>query len=140
MDLSRTDAKPIEITGIRPDVVGVYLSIRCRKCAGLFETYQTTIAGLAFGNHSCPLCRADNEIQPEDFANALDRFLPAQSQDAMVNLSNEASRIAENWYRREPFATLLTFKGVNLGEPTERFLLSYITLGLFAAQRQRGQQ
>jgi len=134
MTLSRQKA---DIVGLNPVVIGVYILLYCRDCAHTFESYQPTLACVAFGKHTCPQCRAVYEVWPEDFQAALDRHLPPLSLEEMTQLTGEATRIAENWYRVNPLAQLLTYKGINLGEPTERALVSFIAQGLYAAYSRR---
>jgi hypothetical protein len=123
-----------DIVGLRPDVVGVYVSFRCRGCAHLFERYQPTVAGIVIGLHTCPKCQAACEVSPELFEDALERFMPNLGVEEMIQQNEEASHITEQWYRIAPLAKLLTYRGINLGEPTERYLLSFITLGLNSTQ------
>lgn len=127
---SRSGLHPPDIIGLRPAVIGVFVLLRCRSCTNSFEGYQPTVAGVAIGKYQCPGCQCFYEVMPEDFEAALDKFMPALSFDEMVGLTEEATRIAETWHQKEPMAALLTYKGINLGELTERYLLSYITLGL----------
>lgn len=119
-----------EIVGLRPSVTGVFVSIRCRSCSGAFESYQPTVAGVAMGRHECPRCHDVWEVSPEVFEAALDRYLPPRSFEEMVEVTEEATRIAETWHQDATLAEILTYKGMNLGALTERYLLSYITLGL----------
>jgi len=122
-----------EVTGLRPTVVGTYLSLRCGWCEHHFESYQPTIAGIAVGQHVCPECSGRCVVSPEDFETALVRYLPGQGLDDMAALSEEATWVAETWHRPEPLARSMTYRGVSLGPPTERELLACITLGLMAA-------
>lgn len=122
------------IIGLRPAVTGVFVLLGCRSCKQAFECFQPTVAGVALGRHVCPNCHDLYEVKPEDFEAALDRFLPPRGVEEMIALTEEATRVAETWHESPPLARLLTYKGFNLGEPTERFLLSHITLGLYPAQ------
>lgn len=129
----------VNITDIRPALEGVYVSIICWKCSEALEHFLATVAGLGFGRLECPGCRSVQEIFPEDFLAALEHFLPTKSKEEMGHLIQEADRIAENWYRNKALAELFSYRGVNLGEPTERALFAYISLGLYldAANRQK---
>ena len=129
----------VNITGIRPALEGVYVSLICWKCSEAFEHFLATVAGLGFGRFECPCCRSVHEIFPEDFLAALEQFLPTRSKEEMGQLTQEADRIAKNWYRNKSLADLFSYRGVNLGEPTERALFVYISLGLYldAANRQK---
>ena len=123
--------KKLNIIGIRPALEGVYVFLECWKCARSFERFLATVAGLAFGRVRCPKCHSIQEIFPDDFLAALECFLPFKSLDKMVELNQDANRIATSWYRIDRLAQLLLYQGVNLGEPTERALFSCISLGLY---------
>lgn len=127
---SPKEAKPPEIIGLRPAVTGAYLTFNCRSCSKPFAGFQPTVAGVAVGQHRCPDCGALYSVGPEEFEAALDRFLPERSFEEMAAITEEATRIAESWHQVEPLRGLVTYKGINLGAPTERYLMSHITLGL----------
>lgn len=127
---SPPEAKSPEIIGLRPAVTGAYVTLRCRSCSHSFSGFQPTVAGVAVGQHRCPNCGALYGVGPKEFEAALDRFLPERSFEEMVAITEEATRIAESWHQREPLCGLVTYKGINLGSPTERYLMSHITLGL----------
>jgi hypothetical protein len=76
----------------------------------------------------------------DEFAAALDHYWPEPSRKEMIGLTNEATRVTEAWHRVEPFASALTYRGVNLGEAAERFLVSHVTLGLRAAGNKETRQ
>ncbi len=132
-----SERQPPQIIGLLPMVIGVYLQFRCQACGQAFTSYQTTLACVAIGRHTCPQCQAVYEVWPEDFAAALDRFLPPLGLEELTRLTAEATRIAETWYRVGPLARLLTYKGVNLGESAERVLVSFIAQGLYASYCRR---
>ena len=132
-----SDSRPAAIVGLNPVMTGVYITLRCKDCAHTFATYQATLACVAFGRHTCPKCQAVYEVWPEDFQTALDRHLPRLSLEEMTLLTAEAARIAENWYRVDHLAQCLTYKGINLGEPAERPLASFIAQGLYVAYTRR---
>jgi hypothetical protein len=129
-----TDSAPVEspIIGLRPAVTGVFASLRCPACATVYERYQPTVAGLAFGYHVCPACQHPVEVLPDVFDALLDRMLPPVDEQLMLAISREATLIAQRWYRVPSVARLLTYRGINLGEPTERELLAFIVSGLHA--------
>ena len=122
----------LKISGIRPAVSGIFISLQCRACGKEFESYQTTIAGVPIARHICPGCRTIYEVGPEIFLAALERYMPPASFKEMVQITEEASRIAETWYRSPGLADLLTYQEINLGEPMERELLAFITTGLYS--------
>ena len=132
--------RPAEIVGLNPVVIGAYVTLHCQDCHHNFESYQPTLACVAFGRHTCPKCRAVYEVWPEDFQAALDRHLPPLSWEEMTRLTAEATRIAENWYRLGPLDRWLTYKGLNLGEATERALVAFIAQGLYVAYSRRVQR
>ena len=129
----------LDMTGIRPALEGVYVSLKCWKCPRTFEHFLPTVAGLGFGRFACPDCLSVHEIFPEDYFAALKCFLPPSSKEEMGHLTQETDLIAENWYRNESLAELFSYRGINLGEPTERALFTHISLGLYldAANRQK---
>lgn len=122
-----------EIRNLRPDIVGVFVTLACPQCSHSWEVYQPTVLGIAFGSDSCPKCSALLTVSPEQFESALDSFWAEPSREEMIKLTNEATRVTEDWHRAEPFASALTYRGVNLGEAAERFLVSHVTLGLRGA-------
>ncbi|MHB8066845.1 MAG: hypothetical protein ACYDIC_02980 [Desulfobaccales bacterium] len=132
-----SDPRRADIVGLIPLMTGVFNILRCQDCDHIFNSYQPTLAGVAFGRHTCPKCHAVYEVWPDDFQTALDRYLPPLSLKEMDRLTAEATRIAENWYRSDQLAQFLTYKGINLGEPAERPLVSFISQGLYAAYTRR---
>ena len=84
-----------------------------------------------------PGCTSVPEVFPEDFVAALEHFLPTKSKQQMGQLTQEADRIAENWYRNKSLVDLFSYRGVNLGEPTQRALFAYISLGLYLDEANR---
>lgn len=122
-----------DIIGLRMITDGLWITLRCCACGHAFERYQTTIASVAIGRHACPQCHTINEVCPEDFEAALDRYLPARSMDEMMRLTEEATRITETWYRVGPLNELLDYHGVNLGEGPERELVAFVVQGLYIA-------
>ena len=131
--------RPADIVGVNPVLIGAYVILRCQDCDHTFESYQPTLVCVALRQHSCPNCQAVYEVWPEGFQAALDRHLPPLSWEEMTLLTAEATRIAENWYRVGPLARWLTYKGLNLGEPTERALVAFIAQGLYIAYSRRVQ-
>jgi lambda repressor-like predicted transcriptional regulator len=119
-----------EIRNLRPDILGVFVTLGCPKCAHGWEAYQPTSLGISLSTHQCPNCSAKSLVTSESFGRALDRFWPEPSREEIVALTNEASRVTQDWHRNEIFANALNYKGVNLGEASERYLVSHVTLGL----------
>ena len=130
---SQQTIRPSDVLAINPIITGIVVTISCRHCGKQFEQLQPTMDTLAFGRYTCPGCQTVYDLWPEDFLAALDQFFPHCSHEELSQVKKEASRIATNWYRSSPLAEVLTYKGVNLGEPTERVLLSFILTGLFKA-------
>lgn len=123
--------RPSDILAITPLVTGVLVRVKCRYCRAVIEQLQPSIDTLVFGRYSCTGCQRVCHLWPEDFVAALDWFFPHSSVDELIQIKKESSRIARNWYKVNPLAEHLMYKGINLGEPTERFLLSFILSGLF---------
>ncbi len=128
----------VNIIAIRPAVEGTYISIQCRSCSNLFTSYQPTVAGVAIGQHKCPNCQEVHKISPEDFESALDNIIPARNFEQIKQHLAEASTIAESWYRIEGISQFMIHRGLNLGQPAERGLLSVITQGLDKAKSNMG--
>lgn len=122
-----------DIVDLCPVVTGILITFVCVQCRRPFQAYQPTVAGLAFGKHACPECKMINELWPEDFLAAIEQFFPHCNFEELSFIKNEGSRIARTWYRDSPMTEVLMYKGVNLGEPTERVLLSYVLTGLYKA-------
>ena len=122
-----------DITGLRMITDGLWITLRCLAGGHAFERYLTTIASVAIGRYECPQCHIINEVWPEDFEAALDRYLPTRSMDEIIQLTEEATRITETWYRVEPLNELLNYHGVNLGEGPERELVAFVVQGLYIA-------
>ena len=125
----------IDVVALRPVVTGIFITLSCRNCGNQFESYQPTVAGLGFGQHVCPGCQTVYEFGPEDLQSALDMFFPHCKLDEMLQIKKEGSRIARAWHQDGHLADLLNYKGINLGQPTERVLLSFILTGLFRAHK-----
>jgi hypothetical protein len=98
------------------------------------------VAGIGLGGHSCPRCGVVSEVGPETLQAALQRFFPSFSYQEMAALTEEACHLAENWYRVEPLAQVLTYQGINLGEPTERWLGGFFVQGLLQVLKCRENQ
>ena len=135
MHTSQSGVQHPEIKDLRLEADSIYIMLCCPACGKLFEYCQTTVAGVTIGLPVCPSCRLVGEIRPEDFEAALDRHLPVRSMDEMIEITNEATRLTETWYRVEPFTELLDYRGVNLGEGAERELISFILQGLSLARK-----
>ena len=136
-DINNSDPQAPLIVGLRPAVTGAFITLQCQKCNHTFENYQPTVAGVGLGRHNCPQCQSSYIIRPGNFEQALTEYLPKLEIDDMVQMTKEASRITETWYENPLLAELFTYRGLNLGEPAERVLLSWITLGLYQARLQQ---
>jgi hypothetical protein len=122
-----------EIVGVRPAVTGAYLTLRCGACASRFESYQATVLCVPAGDHCCPTCSSSVRVGWAELDAALSRYLPYQEPQETARLAEEATRVAESWHRSAPFASLLMYRGIDLGPAMERELLATITLGLAQA-------
>jgi hypothetical protein len=138
--INQEQPRPVAPIGIRGSVFGIFLTLKCPACQHIFESYQFTVAGIAMGPHPCPQCRAELRVYPEALDTALKKFLPARTYKELAELTEEASRLAENWYRAQPLDQVLTYRGINLGEPTERWLAAYFIQGLLKTLEQQGAQ
>lgn len=132
-DLTQPILQPSDVLAIKPSITGIVVTVSCRQCRSQFEKSQSTIDAMAFGRYTCPNCETDYNLWPEDFLKALNNFFPHCTRVELMQIKKEASRIACSWYQAKPLAAALMYKGVNLGEPTERVLLSYILNGIFQA-------
>jgi len=119
-----------EVTKIRPTLSGIDLHLRCANCRYEFPSDQHTIGGVPVGEHVCPACFATHALSPEDFFAALQRLLWPQSLHEQLQLTEEAKRLTETWYRGTAIAQSLTYRGINLGEPIERELLFQVVSAL----------
>ena len=124
-NINQSDAHSPLIVGLRPAVTGAFVTLHCQKCDHTFEIYQPTVAGVGIGKHHCSQCRSSYVIRPDEFEQALTTYLPELELDDMVQMTKEASRITETWYENPLLAELFTYRGLNLGEPAERVLLSW---------------
>ncbi|QDU61542.1 hypothetical protein Pan216_24030 [Planctomycetes bacterium Pan216] len=125
--------KADSVVDVRITAKGAEVVLRCKGCDQKYASHQPTVAGMAMGRHRCPKCGASVFINPDLFADALERHVPCPSFDEMVELTNEASRITETWYRAESMADLMTYRGVNVGRAAERFLVPIVTRALASA-------
>lgn len=122
-----------DILSIRMENDGSWFTLRCRECCHAFETYVTTIGGIAMVQARCAQCDAVNKVWPEDYRAALERCLTQKAPGDLGKLTSEATRITENWYQCEPLRQLLEYEGVNLGEGAERELMALVVQGLLEA-------
>ncbi len=134
----RNVAYPIhthDIVDVRGDIRGTHISYRCRSCQHVFESYRETLAGVSCGSYPCPSCGERAELSPRVFVEFASQCFPYSDLGNLVDLTNEASRIAREWYRHPKIAAVLRHRGVDLGEPTERELLSFVSDGLLRERR-----
>ena len=111
----------------------MWVAIAC-ACGARYERYQPTLAGVGVGQHACPACGSSLWVDPEEFVAALANVLPENDPALATELTERASRIAETWYRDPGLASALVHRGVELGPPTERALLSTLSLGILRAR------
>ena len=126
-------AQPTQILDVRPDVHGAFATLAC-GCGARFERYQPTLAGVGVGQHACPGCGSTVHVHPEEFVAALADVLPEDDPNLATELTERASATAESWYCEPGLAGALVHAGVELGPPTERALLSAISLGILRAR------
>ncbi len=135
---ANSNPETVDIIAIRPAVEGTYITIQCRSCSNHFTSYQPTVAGVAIGQHKCTNCQEVHKISPENFESALDKIIPARSFEQIKQHIEEASTIAESWYRIEGISQFLIHCELNLGQPAERGLLSFISQELDKANSNMG--
>lgn len=138
--ISKPPENKTNIFDIRPALEGVYVTLRCVLCTQTFEAFLATVAGHALGRFKCPDCAAVYEITPDDFLRALEIFLPVKNRKEAAEFNRHTNKIVESWYRQGTLAKIFTYKGINLGEPAERALFPYISLGLYLDDKKRSKK
>jgi hypothetical protein len=126
----------VSIVGVRPALNGVYVALRCPACGATHAAYQPTVAGLAIADHPCD-CGTWFSVSPDGLVEAAGRMLPQRTVADAVALTEEASRIVEEWHRAGPFRDRLRHLDVDLAAPTERETTHLVLLGLLAALEDR---
>ena len=108
---------------------------RCHRCQTHFERLRATIAGLPLGSYECPHCGAEQVLSPEIFMVAAQKLLSRWEIRELLEVADDATRIAESWYASPEMAQLLCHRDTPLGPPTERELLPFIIDGLLKERR-----
>lgn len=124
-----------KILALHIDTDIMHLELACYSCGYVFQHIYSTIAGVLICKAVCTQCRAVNSFLPDDLKAIIieQNLLPSPNDIAMI--MDVATNITENWYRAEPYVTILDYGGINLGEGAERELVSFVWQGL---QRCRG--
>ncbi len=117
------------IAELHPYRGGCTLELRCQRCSHAFRVDQDAIGGVAFGRHPCPACAFEHELWPDDFVAAVLRAFQSDLGDT-ARETEQATQLAERWHRSPVFRELLCYRGVDLGPPTERELLTEISEAL----------
>ncbi len=125
----------LHVIGLHLEADGVYIVCSCAACGAQFVSYLTTLGSLALGQFHCPECGHSHDLCPEAFDAALRNLLPSLSRKEMIQMTDEATRITESWYRVGPMAELMSYQGINLGEGIERELMPIVMQGLYQARR-----
>ena len=125
------DEAPAKILEIWPEVIGIRVRLECPRCRAVGEYFQISLTGMPIGVHPCGACAAPLGVLPEAFLHALDTWLPSCPPEVITELTTAASDIAESWYQAPEIDAVLRHADVRLGPPTERELLSFISLGLY---------
>ncbi len=125
------------ISGLRFEADGVFISFHCESCGENFEAYLSTIGSLAIGKYQCLCCGYSIDLWPNDFEKALSRLFPELTDEDKIQLTEEATRITETWYRIGPMAKVLSYKGINLGEGVEREVMPIVLQGLYQARHDK---
>ena len=125
------------ILEIRPFRGGCEFALGCNACASTFEVRQETLGGLVFGWAHCPACGAEQELRPDAFCAAVERLFACD----LAETAREAewvTELTESWHQNPVLRSLLLYKGVELGPPTERELLARISEALRELSQKAG--
>ncbi len=117
------------ILEIRPFRGGCELVLGCHACASTFEVRQETLGGLVFGAAHCPSCRAEYALRPDAFCAAVEQSFACDLAET-AREAECATGLTESWHQNPVLRSLLLYKGVELGPPTERELLARISEAL----------
>ncbi len=125
------------ILEIRPFRGGCELVLECHACASTFEVRQETLGGLVFGAAHCLACGAEHELRPDAFGAAVEQSFACDLAET-AREAEWATELAESWHQNPVLHSLLLYKGVKLGPPTERELLARISEALRELSREAG--
>lgn len=126
------------IVELRPHLRGVRVTLACGDCAVRFEAEQPGLGGIPVGAHPCPECGAELRVDPDQLGDALVRGCPDRSIATLTLLTEQASALAEGWHRDPELREHLRHGEVELGPPTERELMGWISLAVQRAHARRG--
>jgi len=118
-----------QILAFHPYRGGCGLDLRCSACGHAFSVRQGALGGVVFGRHACPGCATEHDLFPDEFAAAVSRVYPVELAEG-VRVAEAATVLTQSWHRNHAFRELLCYRGVDLGPPTERELLSAISEAL----------
>ncbi len=118
------DLERIQDVWMHMSSLGLVLS--CPQCGGSHEFIQQTFCGLAFGLVKCPHCGDLSKVTPETFERILNRWLVELDQKEAIAVNQSVTQVIEGWHQDDAWKDLLTYRGTNLGEPTERELACYV--------------
>ncbi len=124
-----TRRSPPEFLEIRPFRGGCELVLGCHACASTFEIRQETIGGLVFGWARCPVCGEEHELRPDAFCRAVEQTFVCDLAET-AREAEWATELTESWHQNPVLRSLLLYRGVELGPPTERELLAPISEAL----------
>lgn len=115
-----------QILAFRPYRGGCGLDLLCSACGQTFVVRQGTLGGVVFGHHACPACRTEFDLFPDEFTAAVARVFPVALAEG-ARAADVATQLAQSWHRSHAFRELLSYRGVDLGPPTERELLGILS-------------
>ena len=126
-----------EILEIRPFRGGCELVLGCQACASAFEVRQETLGGLVFGWARCPDCGEGHDLRPDSFCAAVEKLFGCDLAET-AREAEWATGLTESWHQNPALRSLLLYRGVELGPPTERELLARISEALRELSRKAG--
>lgn len=110
------------------------LVIECTACQELYLSEQHTVMGHPVGVHDCTKCGQQDEVSAEVLTTSIGQFVPHLSDEQVLPILFEASRIASTWMQHDELQVLLIYEGVNLGEHSTASTFSHIAQGLLDLQ------
>lgn len=126
-----------EIRRLNPTLVGTMVGLRCPCCQADFDVFQPTLVGVSIGSHSCPVCATVLCVTPGSFSDAIETNRPVGGLEREIELTEEATRIAETWHQEPTWNAIFQYRGVPLGEASERVLVGHVAVGLNLATADR---
>ncbi len=120
-----TELSRDRILGISLCLEGASLRIECAACKEVFDSLQSTMGGVPMGDHVCPQCKHRHTSDPQSYNTILTAYFEDCTTSRAAAFNAEAMRVATSWHQSEPWRSTLEYKGIDLGSPTEREIVSY---------------